>query len=283
MKYNVVVATHHKTGTVWMDGVFKAIAADAGVQYLNFKSHYQRLDEALRHPFVLFNYDSNFRGYGHILSRDDVRILHVIRDPRDVLISAMHYHKKSSEIWLHEPIPGYDKLTYQRTLKTLPSKFDQYVFEMENSTASTLRDVLKWHYGRSNCFEARYEDLRQDLQLAYWRRLVDFLGFEEVEQQQSAQRFWQNSLFGGLSRFRNKHVRSGAVAQWKCEFTKELAHAFIARFPDALRLLGYESDNGWISRLPRARAEDVSSALRRRIGSRWDLVTEFARGAATGF
>jgi hypothetical protein len=25
MKYNAVVATHHKTGTVWMDGVFKAL------------------------------------------------------------------------------------------------------------------------------------------------------------------------------------------------------------------------------------------------------------------
>ena len=23
MKYNVVVTTHHKTGTVWMDGVFR--------------------------------------------------------------------------------------------------------------------------------------------------------------------------------------------------------------------------------------------------------------------
>jgi len=26
MRYNLVVATHHKTGTVWMDGVFKALA-----------------------------------------------------------------------------------------------------------------------------------------------------------------------------------------------------------------------------------------------------------------
>ena len=38
MKYNVVVATHHKTGTVWMDGVFKAIAGDLGVAYVNFTS-----------------------------------------------------------------------------------------------------------------------------------------------------------------------------------------------------------------------------------------------------
>ena len=90
MKHNVVVATHHKTGTVWMDGVFKAIANDIGAQYVDFRSQYDGLDEALSKPFILLNYDSNFREYGHILERDDVRILHLVRDPRDVLISAMH-------------------------------------------------------------------------------------------------------------------------------------------------------------------------------------------------
>ena len=126
MKHNVVVATHHKTGTVWMDGVFKAIARDVGVEYVDFRSQYARLADALSKPFILLNHDSNFREYAHILDRHDVRILHVVRDPRDVLISAMHYHRKSSESWLHEPIPGYDNVTYQRRLRTLPTKFDQF-------------------------------------------------------------------------------------------------------------------------------------------------------------
>ena len=106
------------------------------------------------------------------------RILHLIRDPRDVLISAMHYHKASRESWLHEPIPGYDNLTYQRVLHNLPTKLAQYIFEMENSSASTFRDMLKWRYGRANCFEARYEDLRQDTQLVLWQRIMAFLGLD---------------------------------------------------------------------------------------------------------
>ena len=44
MRYNLVVATHHKTGTVWMDGVFKAIAKDLGVRYLNFRTEQDQLD-----------------------------------------------------------------------------------------------------------------------------------------------------------------------------------------------------------------------------------------------
>src|SRR5215813_9352381 len=120
MKYNVVVATHHKTGTVWMDGVFKAIAHDLGAEYVDFRSQSGQFPDALRKPFILLNYDSDFREHADILERDDVRILHLVRDPRDVLISAMHYHKKSNESWLHEPIPGYNDVTYQRRLRAQP-------------------------------------------------------------------------------------------------------------------------------------------------------------------
>src|SRR5882757_3943773 len=209
LKYNIVVATHHKTGTVWMSTVFKAIASDLGVAYVEFRPQYGQLAEALRAPFVLFNYDSDFREHSHILGRDDVRILHLIRDPRDVLISAMHYHKKSQETWLHEPVPGYDNVTYQHRLNALETRFEQYVFEMENSTESTLRDMVKWQYGRANCFEARYEELRQDTQMDYWSRVRAILGFDETEQKICRAAFRQNSLFGTPVRFAHKHVRSG--------------------------------------------------------------------------
>jgi hypothetical protein len=277
MKYNVVVATHHKTGTVWMDGVFKAIARDLGVQYVDFRSQCSRLGEALRKPFILLNYDSNFGEHAPILDRDDVRILHLVRDPRDVLISAMHYHKKSAESWLHEPIPGYDNVTYQRRLRSLPTPYDQYVFELEHSTAGTLNDVLNWRYGQANCFEARYEDLRQDAETSYWRRISAFLGFDEREQEMSCQRFWQNSLFGGLTRLGNKHVRSGDVAQWKHEFTKDLGYAFLNRFPDALQFLGYELNNGWVLKLERTSSPGRLVEMRRLAAINLALVVDLAR------
>ncbi len=279
MKYNIVVATHHKTGTVWMDGVFKTIASDIGARYVDFRLQYDELTQALRSPFVLFNYDSNFRDHADLLDRDDVRIMHLIRDPRDVLISAMHYHKKSAESWLHEPVPGYDGVTYQRQLKSLPTKFEQYVFEMEHSTAGTLRDMSRWQYDRANCFEARYEDLRQDASLTYWTEIAAFLGFDEAESNACGQRFWQNSLFGGLPRLGNKHVRSGAVAQWKREFTPELAYAFLERFPNALQQLGYETDNRWVLGLNSGGAEaaELASLLKRLVGDRLESFKELGR------
>ena len=89
-------------------------------------------------------------------------------------------------------------------------------------------------------------DLRQDDEVVYWRRIMTFLGLDAAQQEKGARRFWQNSLFGGLPRLGNRHVRSGAVAQWRREFTPALANAFLQRFPGLLQSLGYETNDGWV-------------------------------------
>ncbi|MBV8391600.1 MAG: hypothetical protein JOY81_00310, partial [Alphaproteobacteria bacterium] len=84
-------------------------------------------------------------------------------------------------------------------------------------------------------------------------------------------RFWENSLFGGLSRLGNKHVRSGDVAQWKREFTLTLAHAFVSKFPFTLQSLGYERDHKWILDLYRPPgASEFVPALKRLLASGWE-------------
>jgi hypothetical protein len=77
--------------------VFKAIARRLNANYVDFWSHYGRLDRVLKTPFILMNHNSIFSQHAKELRREDVRILHLIRDPRDVLISAMHYHKGTSK------------------------------------------------------------------------------------------------------------------------------------------------------------------------------------------
>src|SRR5262249_6272351 len=130
-----------------------------------------------------------------------------------------------------------------------------------------------------NCFEARYEDLRQDVSLTHWRKISAFLGFDEREQQISSHCFWHNSLFGGLSRIGNKHVRSGDIAQWKRELTKDLGYAFVQRFPDTLQSLGYEINNGWISQLQPAGSTGLFAALLRLAGSASIVASALAASA----
>jgi hypothetical protein len=263
MKFTIVVATHHKTGTVWMDGVFKAIANAIGCKYMELNPRRKQRPGELEAPLILFSHDSDFRDHPEFLHRGDVRILHLIRDPRDVLISAMHYHKRSTETWLHEAVPGYDNRTYQSKLNGLKTTFQQYVFEMENSTNSTIRDMMEWQYDRTNCIEARYEVLRQDKQMDCWSRIVAALGFDETEQSICRKLFWQNSLFGNLMLYGSKHVRSGDVEQWKREFTPQLATAFLERFPAVLQVLKYEPNNDWAQRLQPGTAAWLRSVVKR--------------------
>jgi hypothetical protein len=161
----------------------------------------------------------------------------------------MHYHKTADEAWLHKTVPGCNDIPYQRKLNSFATPFEQYLFELENASSSTIEDMLDWRYDRANCLEIRYEDLRLDRSMVLWSQILTFLGFDESEQKACKECFWNHSLFGAAAGLNRGHVRSGDVAQWKREFTPQLAQAFVYRFPDALQLLGYEPDDGWIEQL----------------------------------
>ena len=75
---------------------------------------------------------------------------------------------------------------------------------------------------------------------------------------------------GNLSRLGNKHVRSGAIAQWRREFTPELAAAFLKRFPGVLQSLGYETSDAWVLQLQQPEARSTFSDLRDLAAHHWE-------------
>ena len=96
------VGTHHKTGTIWMQQVFKALSAALDVPKLSmWKRAVKRLPAEGR--VLGTNWDSAFPT--ELMAREDVLFLHIIRDPRDVLLSGARYHETapaSKEDWLHD-------------------------------------------------------------------------------------------------------------------------------------------------------------------------------------
>jgi hypothetical protein len=232
----VLVGTHHKGGTVWMKDIFSAVCAHLSLDFYGGEQRH------LPRRYDVFLQDhSRFR-----LSRlvGPHRGLHLIRDPRDLIISGVFYHERcTNERWLTDPDPRFQGRSYQQTLAGLPSLEEKIRFEMLHCAGSTIRDMLAWEYGHPMFYEAKYEDLIEDVEMRRFREIFTFLGYPEDRMNELVQIAFDGSLFSnGMT---SGHVRSGQPRQWPSYFTKSLHRQFLEHFGDALIRLGYEQNDQW--------------------------------------
>lgn len=71
------------------------------------------------------------------------RRIHIIRDPRDIIISGCFFHQASTEQCLHVSDPAYDGMTYQQKINSFSDINDQIIFEMENFVALKTKSNSK--------------------------------------------------------------------------------------------------------------------------------------------
>jgi hypothetical protein len=254
-----VIATHHKAGTVWMNHTFRTIAKKLDIRFLPTLG-FMVLPEADRAPPLILSASNGREGVEPgLFDREDVRIFHLIRDPRDVLISSMHYHRRAKENWLLRTGDDFGGQTYQAALNARASDRERYDFEMRNATAKNVANMLGWDYDRASSFECRYEDLIRDTERKLFADIVRHLGFAKEEIPLCRRVFWKLAIFGGKADAREDaaiaHVRSGEPEQWRGVFDRRLGETFLAQFGDALIRLGYEKDDAWRDDLPEHRPE----------------------------
>lgn len=249
------VGTHHKTGTIWMQQVFKALSAALNLpKFSMWKRAVKRLPAEGR--VLGTNWDSAFPD--ELFARDDVLFLHIIRDPRDVLLSGARYHETapaSKEDWLHEPRPEFGGMTYQQKLLSIPDADDRILFEMEHKHADTLRQMRAWDYSRANSIEWQYEALIADTDCTQFRDALTRFGLSAEQVEKGTRAFWENSLFGGMADPAQRktvvagHVNSGVARQWPGKMSPRVGRAYLDRFGDDLIALGYETDKNWLGAL----------------------------------
>lgn len=259
-----VIATHHKTGTKWMNSTFTAICRALDIPFVNAdRDGIPRRDEA-KPPYVLFSPHAKFGKSRWLLENPEHRVFHVIRDPRDVIISAMHYHRVSKEHWLHVAREEFGGRTYQQQLNSLPDDRQRYLFEMNRSAKTVIKAMRRWNYGRPTSIECKYEDLIVDTEMSLFTDVVRHLGFSDDELERCREQFWRMSIFGDKAARKGKvtHIRSGDAKQWQLVFDRGLALDFIENFGTVLVRLGYETDHSWIDTLAqREIADDRSGAV----------------------
>jgi len=238
-KNKILVGTHHKTGSVWMTNVFRSIAEQFDLKFQRVSSTTPVAPEG--------EWDIFFNSHSQFILDDlaNFRGLHIIRDPRDQVISAAFYHCRSQESWLHEKVDEFGGLTYQEKINSYQSDDDKILFEMEHSSNTVLSRILKFDFEDKRFRHTRYEDLIDDIELREFERIFKFLGFADYTLPICRECAYAKSLFSGNVQS-SKHVRSGSSKQWPKHFKSIHREKFDQLFPGIISKLGYDEDEEWL-------------------------------------
>jgi len=227
------IGTFHKTGTALIEHTLRRARRTGHVRtWVTYEG--PEPDE----------WDVAFERHAHKLARtidpDPARARYaiVVRDPRDVVVSAAHYHMHSGEKWLHKPRDDFGGMTYQQRILALPDMEHRYLFEIDHSAGSQVRGMLSLPYDLPSVTRTTLEQLVTDHDLHEFRRVFCFLGFSGDTLDGLLDAAERNSLFSGKVR-PSAHARDGRPAQWVHAFTPRVTEKFEQVLGDAPQRLGY--------------------------------------------
>jgi len=224
----IVHCCHHKVGTVWFDNVLSAVAKHLGLRMYRG----EQCDLPAEVDIFLQDHSRIERE-----ALGDVCGSHIVRDPRDVVISAYFHHLRTDEPWVLRPRAEYGGRSYREHLRALDREAG-ILCEIERSASTVIRDMLAWDYAGNGFLELRYEDLLANEEAGF-RRLFSHYGFSPPAVERSAtiaRRFSHTRM-----RSRTAHIRSGRPGEWREHFSKAHLAAFECFAGDAVERLGYRT------------------------------------------
>jgi hypothetical protein len=238
--------SHHKCGTVWVTAILEEVCAAAGLVAVRHDNDTRFEGDILSwrttHPFDFWCYtnaDYTFvRGI-------DLAGFHVVRDPRDLIVSAYFSHRYS------HPDEGWPRLRrYRRFLQTLPEE-EGILREMEFS-APVMADMLVWDEHPRGIRLVRFEDLVAS-PAARFCEILENLGIvpdriSEWTVREIVTRHAFERLSGGRKKGQEDprhHFRKGTPGDWRNHFTARHVEYFRSLYNALLLRLGYERREDW--------------------------------------
>jgi hypothetical protein len=243
---------HHKCGTTWIRRVLNSAADALGMRYayhdswLVFHNEDRALDllyaqgfvrtvAAQRIPVVSF---TDARPAHADLLPAGARGFHVVRDPRDLLVSAYYSHKESHTV---ESFPNL--AAHRMRLQTMSR--DEGMLEVLDFLAPMLEDLRTWQ-PRAGVHEVRLEDLMLTPE-ATFRAIFAHLGLLERLGEEGLAAVVDAHSFARLTGGRCvgeedplSHWRKGVPGDWKTHFGPKLAVIFAKRYGDLVQRFGFD-------------------------------------------
>ena len=287
---------HHKCASTWIWRILARVCRDAGLNHslvldrqtpsatgplTDYKATFSRSELQTYIQSVEYDLISCITAdqtQAEVL--EDYRGIHVVRDPRDIVVSAYFSHRNSHPV---DDLPHM--ATHRERLRSV-SKEEGLFLEMEFSHRELI-DLSTWDYDQSHILELKMEDVTA----APYDSFLEIFSFFELLKWDAPQRMrdkfrhilqvgtnrlsWRHPLFAPLrspmsvtgeqvlsavfdNRFEKKaggrahgtenktsHYRKGVAGDWANHFTPDHVEAFKETFGEGLIAMDYEKDYDW--------------------------------------
>ena len=232
---------HHKCGTVYLYRIFTEICK---IKELNFIIIEGSRSVPKTENSFLFFYNGLYQNHIIQPALKNYRGFHIIRDPRDIIVSGYFSHKNShstNNIW------GEEYLIAHRKWLNDVSKDEGLMEEIKIGYA--LNKISNWNFHDPNIFEIQFESLVTNP----FQVLSQVFNFIQIEiGQGELENIIKKYSFENMTRGRKPgeedqmhHFRKGTSGDWKNYFTKDHVELFKEKWGNLLIKLGYEKDNNW--------------------------------------
>lgn len=179
---------------------------------------------------------------------------HIVRDPRDLLVSGYKYHLWSEESWVNIPISNAMSKKLKINKYGLHLKQDESYRQLLNRVDKDLGYQLEfnwrqphftqmqnWDYENPNIIEVKYEDIFQN-ENVWFQKIFKHYGVPDILLDVCLKIVEKHS-FKVLQKQGNigdkKHARIGSPGQWKEELPGTVAKKLLYKYTPLMTKLNY--------------------------------------------
>lgn len=293
--HKIVYLGHHKCASTYIILVLQQVSQLLGLrvhtEYLSsrlplgyekqpeFQAQISRAFKALEstHCDIVCHGNADRIVAASVARNGPLRGFHVIRDPRDLVVSAYFWDRGKRPANKNLTAPWNQERAER--LQAVSSEEEGMLLSLSFSEVY-LQALAEWDYGQPNVAEMRYEDMIVD-PLAFFSAAFASAGISVVDNARTttwaiglnrfAYRRWRRPLIrtrvlpqstlrqvldaNSFERQANGRkpgenapghkYRKGVAGDWRNYFTPRVADAFRAQYGDLLVQLGYEQDKDW--------------------------------------
>lgn len=283
---------HHKCASTYISKILRQVTHSLGLTmhkeflsqrlplgYEKYPEQVQRINRAYNSIYksnyqVLFHGNADNAVVEMLLKRGTFKGVHVIRDPRDLLVSAYFWHR-ANKILVHTGLNHWIKDRYEQ-LNSMPNLEAGLLLELDFCECY-FQSFAEWDYQSDAILEVRFEQLISDPTHTF-TQMFNFVGIPFVKQLHVRQdtstslgllhsvpfscnaakpKVRMDNLFKANSyeivsngrkpgeEMIGHKYRIGKAGDWKNHFTPRVVNGFKQRYGDLLIKLGYETSNDW--------------------------------------